>query len=249
MILQKVSEKSLDIFIEILKKRCLGLEVNFIDICKIKNSWVKIKISGEDEKAAVNLLAKDIGLAPVSVINVPKFSVYRGRVVSPKENDDGLFIDIGVLSPNPTYAFIPLRILQGQLVDRKEYSHEKIRKLFGLIDDFPLEVQIIDIQNKTLKAKLTQEQMNRFGSWIESRLDRLIVLGQTYEETLNAVKKAKFLNDIVSVSSLGFLEQSIVCKLGTVAVGLVRNLGRQLQNATLACFSPLQIQKAVFRRW
>lgn len=246
VVLQKVSEKTLDKFGESLKRRCSGLEVRFIDIYKVNNDWVKIDIDGEDEIVAVNLLAKEIGLAPVSANNVSLFSVYRGRVVSLTESEDRLFIDIGVFSPKPTYAVIPLGILQGQLVDGKKFGFEKIRKLFGLIDGIPLEVQIVDIRDEIFKAVLTWEQIARFSNWIESYLDRLIVLEGTYEETLDATKRAKLLKDIVSVAYLGFLEQSIICKLGTVAVGLVRKLGRHLQNASFVCFSPLRIRKVMF---
>jgi len=92
---------------------------------------------------------------------------------------------------------------------------------------------------------LTWMQIDRFNNWIESHLDRLIVLKSTYEETLDAVKRTNLLKYIVSVTPLGFFEQSITCKLGTVAVGLVRKLGRYLQNASLVCFSPLRIRKAI----
>lgn len=112
-----------------------------------------------------------------------------------------------------------------------------------MIDDCFLEVRITNIKDETLKAELAQGQIDLFSVWIDSRLDRLIVLGSTYEETLEAVKKARFLNDIISVPSLGFFEQLIVCKLGTVAIGLVSKLGRHLQNASFACFSPIQIQR------
>ena len=249
VILQKASERSLVVLKEILKKKCLGLEVKLDDICMVRNDWVKIKIIGEDEKATVNLLAQEIGLAPVSTTTVSKYSVYRGQIRSSKRNEDGLFIDIGIFSPIPIYVFIPLRILKSQLVDGKEYSLEKIRKLFGLIDNFPLEVRITNINDETLKAELAPGQMDLFSDWIDSRLDRLIILESTYEEAFDAVKKARFLNNIVSVSSFGFLEQSIVCKLGTVAIGLVSKLGKCLQNSSFACFSPIQIQRLLSNRW
>ena len=246
VVLQKVSEKSLDKFGELLKRRCTGLEIRFIDVYNVSNGWVKVDIDGDDETAAVNLLAKEIGLAPVSANNAPLFSVHRGRIIPSAENEDKLFIDIGVFSPDPTYAVVPLKVLQGQLVDGKKHGFGKIQKLFGLIEDVPVEIQIVDIQGKTFRAMLTWVQIDRFDNWIESHLDRLIVLKSTYEETLDAVKRTKLLKDIVSVTPLGFLEQSITCKLGTVAVGLVRKLGRCLQDASLVCFSPLRIRKAIF---
>jgi len=145
VVLQKVPEKSLNKFGKTLKSICSGLEIRFTDIYNVSNGWVKVDVDGDDETAAVNLIAKEMGVAPVSTNNVTLFSVHRGRIIPSTENEDNLFVDIGVFSPDSTYAVVPLKALQGQLVDGKKHSFGKIQKLFGLIGDVPVEIQIVGI--------------------------------------------------------------------------------------------------------
>jgi hypothetical protein len=46
---------------------------------------------------------------------------------------------------------------------------------------------------------------------------------------------------------LGVLEQVVLCKLGTDAVGLIPKLGRYLKSAVLVPFSPKKILEAIGR--
>jgi len=247
VVLQKVSRNSLEGFREALGRMCGGLRVRFSDCHNVTNGWIKVKVIGEDEKAAINLLAREIGLAPVSANYVTRFSVWRGRIVFSRNGK--LIVDIGVFSPNPIYASVPINRLQRQLVDGKECDLDEIMKLYGLVDGIPLEIRVVTAKATEFEAELTQEQMKLYHHWIDSRLDRLIVLGSMYEEVVEAIRKARFVSDVAAVSSLGMLEQLLVCKLGTDAAGLIRLLGRRLRYSTLVCFSPRKILKSVLGRW
>lgn len=247
MILQKVSGNSLEGFREILERMCGGLRVKFSDFDNVASGWIRVKVIGEDEKAAINLLAREIGLAPVSANCVTRFSVWKGRIVFSRKSK--LLVDIGVFSPSPMYANIPLNCLQGQLVDGKECDLDEISELYGLVDGVPLEIRVVTVKATEFKAELTQEQMKLYHRWIDSRLDRLIILGSTHKEVIKAIRKARFANDVVTVASLGMLEQLLVCKLGTDAAGLIRRLGRHLRYSTLVCFSPRKILRSVMGRW
>ena len=247
VILQKASRSSLERFKEALRRMCGGLRVKFSNFHNVTNGWIKVKVNGEDEKAAINLLAREIGLAPVSANNVTRFSVWSGRIIFSRRSK--LLIDIGVFSPNPIYASIPLSRLQAQLVDGEECDLDEISELYGLVDGIPLEIRVVTVKATEFEAELTQEQMRLYHRWIDSRLDRLIVLGSTYEEVVEAIRKARFVSDVTTVASLGMLEQLIVCKLGTDAAGLIRRLGRRLRYSTLVCFSPRNILRSVLGRW
>lgn len=71
---------------------------------------VQIKVSGEDEKVALNYLRGQIGLCPTFLQNAEKFSTVKGYVASLNKKE--LYVDIGIVSPNTVEAAIPLKLLQ-----------------------------------------------------------------------------------------------------------------------------------------
>lgn len=245
MILQKISKSSIGRFEKAVRRMCAGLRVEFADFITVTNGWVKTKITGEDEKAALSLIGKEIGLAPVSLGNITRFSVCLGRVVFSGKSEKELFVDVGVFLPDSVFASIPLNRIQGQLVDGGEYSLNEISEMYGLVDGIPLEVRVVKVKATGFEAELTQGQIRLFRRWISYSLDRLIVLGSTSDEVIDAVRNARFANSVATVVALGIMDQLVVCRLGTDAAGLVRELGRYLRNSSLVCFSPRGIQRLV----
>jgi len=69
-------------------------------------------------------------------------------------------------------------------------------------------------------------------------LDRLIVLGASFNEIGLALKKTRCNRDVINIERLGLFENAVVCKLGTDAVGLVPKIGRKLRNANFSIFNP-----------
>jgi hypothetical protein len=58
-----------------------------------------------------------------------------------------------------------------------------------------------------------------------------------------ALEHARLERDVISVESLGMFEHALVCKLGTDAAGLIRQLGRNLGNAKFTVFNPKSLRK------
>jgi len=229
---------------------CKGLRVESRVVGKTNRGWVQIDVSGEDEIAALHFVDEKIGLAPVSLDRLKKFSVIRGRVVSSGKSKNELYVDVGVFSPETCDAVVPLQRLQAQLADGKKLSLQRLVELFCLYDNLPLEVKIagsVDVQNRLVEAELSEGQLSRFSRWIRSSLDRLLVLGALLSDVEHAVKASKHSRDVVRIESLGLLEHVVLCKLGTDAVGLIPNLGRFLSDAFLAPFSPGKIRQLVDR--
>ena len=250
MLLQKVyNGDSLGEFEEFLKGLCEGLRVELTDLSLVENGWIKIMVSGEDEKVAVRFLEREVGLAPVSIESVKHFSVLYGRVVFSGRSRAEVFVDVGVLSPKPVYAALPLQRLQGQLIDGKKFALERIVELFGLVDGFPLEARIIKIGVDEFRAELTERQLKLYNSWVGSRVDRLVVLGALGERVREAVRRARLKRDVLGVESLDILEHAVICNLGTDAKGLVPKLGGWLPDASFARFSPHRILELVSGRW
>lgn len=222
----------------------LGIQLNFVKITE--RGWIQLNIFGKDEKIALNLLDREIGLASQSLQNIKKFSILKGKIISTNKNENRIYIDLGFEYPNVLDAVISEKLLRGQLANGLEINFKKLLKLFCLYDNIPLKVQICEDaspKNHTIESQLSEFQISLFHKWIRSRLDRLIIIGSIFSETEKAVKSSRHLRDIIKIESLGTLEQIVLCKLGTDAVGLIPNIGRYLKSAVLVPFSPKKIIK------
>ena len=229
---------------------CEDLRVRLEVRGRTDRGWLQIDVSGEDETAALNFLDREIGLAPVYSDSLEKFSTMKGRVVSPERGRLDLYVDVGVFSPQIIDAAIKLEILQAQLADGRKLPLKKLIELFCFHENFPLEVKIVsspNVQNGCVEADLSEGQRSRMGEWMQSSLDRLIILGAPFSDVENAIDKSKHSRDIIEIESLGLLEHAVECKLGTDAVGLIPKLGPLLSAAALVPFSPIKIERIMSR--
>lgn len=250
VLLQKVSNiASLRVLGALLKSLCMGLRVELTSLSIAKTGWVKVSVSGDDEKAAVRFLEKEVGLAPVTCENVRRFSEIRGRVMASHSNLERITVDVGVFSPETVNAKVTLQRLQGQLVDGRKAALKRVVESFGLYEDFPLNIRILKKGNTGFEAELTEKQLNIYHRWVGSRLDRLLILGASDKAVRTAVRRAKVKRDVVKVESLSVMDHAVVCKLGTDAAGLVPKFGRHLSEASLHCFSPRRVLELVKDRW
>jgi len=216
----------------------------------VNQCWVQVDVIGEDEAAACKLLDREIGLAPISMGNVGKSSVLSGKVVNSTKSRTELHVDIGVFEPTNYYAFIPLWRLQAQLSDGMNLQFQRLAELFCLYDHMPVEIKILEGLNREggfWEAEFSEAQLSRFSVWLDSNLDRLIVLGASRSEVEKAVERARHFRDVIRIETLGPFEHVIVCKLGTEAVGLIPRLGPYLRIANLVPFSARRIKQLVKR--
>jgi hypothetical protein len=239
---------SSETFESVYSSLCRGLKVQLSFAGTTNRGWVQIEVSGDDETAALSLLDREVGLAPVSLVNVKKFSVIRGRVVFSGKGESELYVDLGVFSPRVCDAVLAGQRLRAQLADGEEIPLEGLVELFCLYDNLPLEVKVVqgvDDRGRTVEASLSEAQVSLFSSWVRVGFDRLIVLGSLFSDVERALKLSRISRDIIRTDSLGTLEQVILCKLGTDAVGLIPKLGRYLKSAVLVPFSPKKIRQKV----
>lgn len=205
--------------------------------------WVQLEVSGEDETIAIKLLEREAGgFCPVSLENIKKFATLNGYVVGLAKSASELVLDVGVFEPKPTYAAIPLSRLQASLVGKQEVSLKKLAELWGISDNLPLELKVleVDAQNSRLEVDLQTSQVHRLTQWRDSLLDRLIVLGASKNELNTAVMQERLNRDIIDTETLGIFEHALVCKLGTDAAGLIGRIGRRLRKARFTVFNPKQ---------
>jgi hypothetical protein len=233
-----------------LSSLCKGLKVRLKISGKTSRGWTQIEVSGEDETAALHLIDREIELAPISVDKLKKFSTIRGRVVFSGKSKTELCVDIGVFSPETYDAVVPLQKLQAQIADGIKVPLQRLIKLFCLYDNLPLKVKLtssVDPQKKLVEAELSEAQLSQITHWIRSQLDRLIVLGAPFSHVEHAVGTSGHFRDVIKIEPLGLLEQTVLCKLGTDAAGLIPKLGRFLPNAVLAPFCPRKIGQLIDR--
>jgi hypothetical protein len=233
-------------FEKVYSSLCRGLKVHLSFAGTTSRGWVQMEVSGEDETATMSFLDREIGLAPVSLDRLEKLSVVRGKVVFSSRSKSELYVDLGVFSPKVCDAVILAQRLRAQLADGKETALQGLVELFCLYDNLPLEVKVVqDVEGKkeTVEAILSRAQLSLFSGWVRCRFDRLIILGSLFFDVEQAVKRLS--RDIIRTDSLGTLEQVVLCKLGTDAVGLIPKLGRFLPDAVLVPFSPKKILEAI----
>jgi hypothetical protein len=226
-----------------LKLSFEGLDVEAKILGIAADRWVQIALAGEDEGIAANYITKEIGFCPTSFESVKKFSALNGYIANLEKSKEELSIDVGVFQPKIVYATIPLRYLQAQLVDGRKIALRKIVELFGFCEDLPISVKVacVNEEGSRIEAELSTRQVEKYDSWQESLLDRLIVLGSSAYEVKMALERARLERDIISVESLGMFEHALVCKLGTDAAGLISKIGRNLKSAKFAVFNPRKI--------
>lgn len=241
-LLLKIYQPShLKIVEEYMKKLFKGLKIKIENVNYTVQNWIQISLSGEDEKAALNYLQKEIGLCPVKIENVEKFSTIKGYITGLSKSKEELQIDIGVISPKNAYAKISLQQLQAQLADGRKIALKKLIELYGLCENLPIITKITDITENHIEAQLAEKQINLYKKWTKALLERLIIIGAPLREIENALRESKSKNDIVEIQPLGLFEYTVACKLGTNAVGIIPKFGRKLPNATLNVFAPKKL--------
>jgi len=239
-----------DLFEPFFSSLCEGLKVRLRVVGKTNRGWIQVNVSGEDEDVAMRFLDQKIGLAPASLSNLKKFSPLRGKTVSSKVSENNLQVDVGIFSPQLIDATIPLQTLQAQIADGKNFSLEQLFDLFCFYVNLPLKVKVIkDVSSESdsIEAALSEAQLSQITGWIHSYLDRLIILGAPFSDVEDAIKRSRHVRDVIKIESLGLLEHTVLCKLGTEAKGLMPKLGPMLPHALLAPFNPRKIKQFIKR--
>lgn len=217
-----------------LKTLFKGLMVRIESLETTADNRIQVTFQGEDEKAALRLLEKEIGLSPTNLEVLRKFSTIKGYLT--KLGADEITVDVGVIFPKTLRATIPLQRLQAQLADGRKIAMQKIAELYGLAENMPITVKITSLSEDSIEAELAETQLTTYRRWIKSLLDRLIIIGASQQEIRKAIKNARYQSDIIITEFMGLFEHTVVCKLGTDAVGLIPKIGKHLPNAKLEVF-------------
>jgi len=212
----------------------------------VADRWPQIDLSGDDEGIATNYIAQEIGFCPDKIQAVERYATLKGYVTDIIDGSAALEVDVGVFEPSIVMVSVPLTHLQASLADGRIIELKRIAEFYGLCKDLPTQVKIIQIDRKRnhIEAELATNQFLKYKLWIESLMDRLIVIGATSDEVQKILDYTGLKRDVINVEPLGAFEHALTCKLGTDAVGLVTIVGKRLKNARFRVFSSRKLWKA-----
>ncbi len=232
---------------DLLKAEFENLDLDFKVLGTPVNKWVQVSLEGEDEVIATNYINKEIGTCPISIKRIEKGSIFKGYLTKLDEAKNEFTVDVGVFEPKITLATVPLAHLQAQLADGKKVDLKRIAEVYGLHENLPLTIKVVDLTGEdgaeVLQAELSTAQLEKMHMWQQSFLDRLIVLGSSAGEIEAVLERTRLNRDVIDVERLGLFEYALTCKLGTDAAGLIPRMGRYMRHGVFVVFNP----KSVFR--
>lgn len=220
---------------EILRNQFEGLDAEVKVTGNPVTKWIQVSVSGEDEAVAAAYIRKEIGICPVSLENVGNGAILKGYIS--KVDSDGLIIDIGVFDPKITQAVLPLAVLQEGLAGGKDVAIKKIAEAYALSEGLPLIVKVTSKEAEDLQVALSAEQVEKFQSWQQSLLDRLIILRVSKDLVSSTLERTRLYRDVINIETLGLFEYALTCKLGTDATGLIPRVGRYMRYAVFQVFN------------
>ncbi len=208
-----------------------GLEVEW-KLSAVEKQWLKVKLEGEDEEVAGALIKKEMGQIPVRLSEVKEGDILRGRLIDVGKVGYGVYVDVGVLSPKPKDALIPLYWL------KREFKDEPVRVLIGemgWVDGLPVEVLItrVEFGAKEIEAVFSESQLRKFRNWLDDRHDKLLIAGTISERVEEALMKTGHGRDVRRLEELGLMETLVVLKKGTNAPGIIKEIGPLIKGAVI----------------
>jgi hypothetical protein len=222
------------------------LDVTISTIIFEDDGFITLSLEGEDELAAYNYLVSLYGKS-TDLSELKEGDTVKGYICSSGKVGFGVFVDIGIKEPYSVDALLPLFSLRDQLAEGKTIPVRKIIQMYGLIDNFPIEItmQKVSVGLKKAEAQLSEKQIEIFENWKEEGLDKLLIFGAFRHEIVSALTKSNHSKDIISIDNLGWMENVITCKFNTNAKGLIPSIGRILHKARFEIFSPSFIRKTL----
>ena len=177
------------------------------------DDFPSVTVTGTDAPVARNLLAEEWGTV------TPHREAGETHVGSLESwDDDGITLDAGE----------PVRVPADGL-GLGQGTPAQVRTRFGLVQHVPLRFR----EPEDGPPRLADAERDRLYDWTRGP-DRVNVNSATRAEVRATVNRAGHADDIVTVERLGLLEQSIVCREGTDAPGLLADIGPHLRSELLA---------------
>lgn len=195
-----------------------------------KKNWVKVTLNGEDEEISANLVREEFGEVPYRLSNIEEGKTYRGRFIDLGKVGYGAYVDIGIFTPKPKDALLPLYYL------KREFGDMPVRQMiksFGWVDNLPVDVTVtrVEFGAREVELAFSDAQLKRMKSWTSDGLDKLFIVGTISEKVEKVLIKTGHGRDVKRMEELGLMETLLVLKKGTQAPGIIKAIGPHLKGA------------------
>ena len=218
----------------VLSREAQGLRVDW-EIAA-PQQWLEVRARGEDAETFLNLLKEKFGEAPVLRSKVERWDVRRGFITGSGRVGFGVYVDIGILQPTRKDALYPLHRMRAQLSDGALKSSREILQENGLLDYFPVDVIVTQLQGENVTVELADKSRDLFIWWRKLLFDRVIAAGIDRDYAEKTVKSANLGLDVIKIETLSLLVQCLVCKFDTDAPGVIAKIGSRLRGVELTSF-------------
>lgn len=213
-----------------------------------KRGWAQVDVSGEDHEILGELITRELGRATTNLSNVELFGNYSAIIRNVQRNH--LEVDIGIEVPRPLSVKIDVSTLRAQLCDGKPLAMEEITESYCLQPESKIAIRITHLESESgvIEGWLADSQLDSFSDIISFNLERVQVYHCTRSQIDSAVRRNNIERDIISVENMSLTTHSVICKLGTDAIGLIPKLGSALRMSGLRPFIPSRITSRC-RKW
>jgi len=244
-LLQRPGAMKRETFTASLEQAFLNLKGELTATIKLlgfsNKGYARIELQGGDSEIVLELISQRLGLAHTDLSAIELYGNYEGIVSS--HSAETLEVDLGIESPRSLSAKIRVNSLRAQLTDGKPLPLREIVGHYCLYPEIKVSIRITGLEHDgTLEAWLADSQLQQYSEWIRSGLDRIQVFNCSLQEVESAIRRANLERDVISIEPLTLTMHSVLCKLGTDAIGLIPKLGRVLRESELKPFLPKRIR-------
>ncbi len=202
------------------------------------SGWTQLHVTGEDSEITAELISKKFSLAHTTPHEIELPGNYPAQIVG--SNERGLKLDLG-FGTKSSECLIPTSNLNTQLADGKNLPLRQLVECYCLYPGVRVAIRVDRKTGYAVQGWLSDDFLDTLADWVTTGLDRILVFECFKREAESAALKAHLSRDVIAIDSVTLTIQSIVCKLGTDAVGLIPQLGRILRKQPLKPFQPNKI--------
>jgi hypothetical protein len=226
-----------------IHKLLSGLDVS-VQLGVTSRGFVSAEMQGSDSEFFIELIKREMRLAPRNLSEVQVNDNFKAYVTGINKKRQNLEVEIGPVSAN-VKSEVTREAFVAQLCDGKDTPIERVTQSYCIQEGVPILVRItsIDPERRQIKAWISDDQVARFEQWRRERFHRIIAIGGLQDELCEAVRVSKIERDIIEIEELSFTANSLVCKLGTDAPGIIAKIGRYVSSFRLYAFLPERVDK------
>lgn len=226
-----------------IHKLSSGLDVS-VQLGVTSNGFANAEVQGSDSEFFVELIKREMGLAPRNLSEIEVDDNFKTFVSGINAKRQSIEVEIGPVSTN-VKSEITREALIAQLCDGKNIPIDRVTQTYCIQEGTPILVRITSInpERRQIEAWISDDQVARYEQWRRERTHRIIAVGGSHDKLHEAIRLSKVDRDIIQIEELSFTANSLVCKLGTDAPGIIAKIGRYISEFKLYAFLPERVDK------